>query len=312
MKDISSEVANLIASAEVFGSSDNIRHGKYKFIIRRIFAEEVAIKTGAKHKMAFMEVTPYESLPNPQIEGDRVNNADPSSPLIDNGMNPNPVGSVCAVKVDFDGPGAKPQASTLKQAIHALLGKREGELSQEDFSATWEDLARQKDVQAGDVIGFDLKTKQPIVAKKAKKANPACGMVLSCHTAARKKKTPNEKGAYITKLIFECISPPGVGENAPELVAKRKSEIERSAVVEEEEEEMPVAAASIPIPANGAPVTPMPTPSAPLPPPPPPPAPAVFVPPAPWVEHPTSKGWYWSDPSKGGNNQVVSEAQLRQ
>lgn len=53
--DISAELAGTIAKAEVFDSSDNIRHGIYKVVIRKIHADRVETKQG-KHKFVFWEV----------------------------------------------------------------------------------------------------------------------------------------------------------------------------------------------------------------------------------------------------------------
>jgi hypothetical protein len=144
-----------------------------------------------------------------------------------------------------------------------------------------------------------------------KRANPACGMIIYCDTMPKRKKTANEYGAYITKLLWSCGgSPVDVGENAPELVAKRRAEIE-AARVDDEEEITPPAPSPYgqPAPAAGA---------APQPPAPPPPAAATppaaaFTPPPPWIKHPTQPWgetpdtqWFWD-----GGAQVKNVTQLR-
>jgi hypothetical protein len=313
-EDVSAEVAGLISGAKVFGSSENIRHGKYKMMIKRIHAQMVENDKAAKQRMAFWEMTPVESKPNPQILGDHVDYPGTSGPLIDDGTKPNIVGSNCALKVNFDGPGGRSAGSNIKQAILGLFGKRDGEISDDEINKTWTDLARTKDLKVGDAIGINPQTNQPIFADKAKQANPACGMYIYCETIPHRKRNPNEKGAYITKLVWSCVSPPGTGENTPELVAQRRAAIEAQ-FAEEEEEVTPVPA---PVPVNGnlftaaaaaaaaAPLPPAPAPSAP-----PAPPSAPWAPVAPWEAHPTAPGYFWSNPSKGGTNLVKSEAQLR-
>src|SRR5262249_3111567 len=123
-QDVSSEVAGLISGAKVFGSSDNIRHGVYKFRIKRIFAQLVEVE-GGQHKFAFVEMTPIESRPNPQTEGDHTDYPGVAGPLKDDGTRPNQVGSNCALKVDFDGAGARSAGANIKQFILALFNKRD-------------------------------------------------------------------------------------------------------------------------------------------------------------------------------------------
>jgi hypothetical protein len=311
-EDVSAEVAGLISSSKVFGGSENIRHGKYKFLIKRIFAQVVETDKG-KHKMAFWELTPLESKPSPQTEGDHVDYPGTAGPLKDDGMRPNPVGSNCALKVDFDGAGGRSAGSNIKAAILGLFGKRDGEISDVEINNTWIDLARVRDLKVGDAVGIDPATNQPIISQVAKQANPGCGMIIYCETLPKRKKTANDHGAYVTKLLWSCGgSPVGVGENAPELVAKRRAEIEASRTDDENEE---ISGPSTPSPYGNkaAPQTAAPQPPAPPPPAPPAPPAAAFTPPAPWVPHPTQpvgttpeSRWYWD-----GVAQVKNEAQLR-
>jgi hypothetical protein len=313
-EDVSAEVAGLISSSKVFGGSENIRHGKYKMLIKRIFAQVVETDKG-KHKMAFWELSPLESKPNPQIEGDHVDYPMTAGPLKDDGNQPNAVGSNCALKVDFDGAGGRSAGSNIKAAILGLFGKRDGEISDDEINKTWIDLSRMKELKVGDAIGIDAATNQPIFATVAKQANPACGMVIYCETLPKRKKQANDHGAYITKLLWSCGgSPVGVGENAPELVAKRRAEIEAARTDDEEEVSTPA-----PYGNKAAPQTAAPQPPAPPPPAPPaapvaaPAAPVAFTPPAPWVKHPTEPvgstpetRWFWD-----GVSQVRNETQLR-
>lgn len=290
-QDVSLEIAGQISGAKVFGSSENIRHGKYKMLIKRIFAELVETDSG-KNKMAFVECTPLEALPNPQVEGDHTDYPGTSGPLIDDGTKPNSVGSACAMKINFDGPGGRSAGSNVKAFILALFNKHDGEIPDAEINQTWIDLARRVDLKPGDAIGIDPNTHQVIHAKEYKRSNPACGMIINLSTMPKKKKTPNNKGGYITKLVWTCAAPIGSGENAPELVAKRRAEIEATMVDDEE-------VAQIPTPAPMAPPPPaVPQMAAPLPP---------SFPPAGWEVHPTAPGWFWNRAS----NAVKNEAQLR-
>ena len=327
-RDVSSEVAGMISGSKVYGSSDNIRHGKYKFLIKRIHAEEVEVDEG-KHRMGFWEVIPLTSEPNPVFEGDRVDYVSPqqpgTGPLKDDGTKPNAVGSNCAMKVDFDGAGSRSAGANIKAAILALFNKYDGEIPDSEVDKTWVDLARRKPCKAGDIIGFDAATNQPVKADKDKQANPACGMIINCVTSVKKKKKPNDKGMYITKLNWSCAAPIGTGENAPDQVAKRRAELELKMAEDDDEEDTSSGrsgnAPQAPPPANGQSANGQaaapPPPAPPAPPAPPPPV-AVFTPPAPWVKHPTApwgstpdQQWYHSDPTKGGDNSVRNVLQLR-
>src|ERR1700749_903018 len=176
-QDVSSEVAGLISSAKVFGSSDNIRHGKYRFLIQRISAELIENDSG-NHRRAFWEFKVLKSEPNPQFEGDHVDYPGVAGPLKDDGTHPNEVGSLCALKVDFDGAGGRSAGSNIKAAILGLFNKRDGEISDKEINKTWTDLARQKDINVGDPIGIENGV--VVTALKAARANPACGMIIDC------------------------------------------------------------------------------------------------------------------------------------
>jgi len=292
MADISGELSELISKSEAFTTSDNIRVGRYKFLVKRIFAEKV--NSG---RFAFAEFKVLESNPNPQVLPPGV----PANKF-DSGANPNLVGSSCAMKVNFDGPGAKSAPGNVKAFVLGLFGKNQSETNQEEVDGTWRDLARQKDLKVGDAVGINPTTNQPILADKAKRANPGCGMVIYCTASMKEKQKtkllPPEQKEFITFIQWECAGKPGTGENAAELVAKRRSEIENAAV---EDDDTPVVAA-----VSAPPAPPAPT------------APTVFSPAAPWVAHPSmppgatpETRWYWSNPKLGGNNAVKNEIQLR-
>jgi hypothetical protein len=318
MEDVSAEVAASISSAKVFGSSDNIRHGKYKFLIKRIHATKITTDRGDE-KMGFWEFRVLESKPNPQVEGDRVDYVSAAQPgvgpLKDDGTKPNEVGSTCALKVNFDGPSARSAGSNIQSAILGLFGKLPGQISQEDLNKTWLDLARQKPIKKGDPVG--VSNGQVVLADKDKPANWACGMVIWCETRPKKKKKPNEKGMYVTLMNWSCNgNPPGVGENAWELVNARRAEIEAQ-MAAEGDDDYEESTPSTPSPygqqqqaaAQQQVVAPQP---------PAPPAPSIpsqgFVPPAPWRLHQQGTTpdttWYW-DGGQGMLNQTQLMAQLQ-
>lgn len=322
-QDISSDVADLIGGAKTVGASENIRHGRYRFMITNISAEVVENDKG-NHRMAFWEVVPIKSEPNPQVEGDRVDYVSPAQvgtgPLKDDGTKPNPVGSRCAMKVNFDGPGGRSAGANIKEAILALFNIRAADTSDEEIKKTWKDLSLQKDIHKGEAVGFDQETKQVVLAAADKRAQPARGMVIDCVTMAKRKRTPNDKGAYITKCIWSCAAPMGQGENSPELVAKRRAEIEAQQITDDDDEEAPTqsqAPAQSPAPVSGSAPQAAARPAPPAPARPEPPArpapPAVpFAPPSGWQAMINNQGptpqerWFWNPTT----NAVKSEQEF--
>jgi hypothetical protein len=332
-EDISAELGGMIADAKVFGSSDNIRHGKYEFLIKTVRAELIEVEKG-KHKFVFWELQPTKSEPNPQIEGDRVDYVSKdqpgTGPLKDDGRTPNEVGSNCALKIDFDGAGARSAPANAQAPILALFNKQTGQLNKEELNSTWLDISRKQPVRKGEVIGFDPSTKQVIHAQADKPAQMARGFIIGCTTSARKKKEPNQYGMYVTKLNWFCVAPIGQGINSLDKVAERRAKIEMS--LPDDEDETPSTSTTVQVPANlpqmpqmplGVSSTPPPggvsvpatppqvvapaIPAPPAPPQAPPPAPpAPWSPPSPWRVHPTAPGWYWD-----GGEGVKNEAQLR-
>ncbi len=289
--DISGELAESIGDSKVFGGSENIRHGRYKLLIKEVFAEK--IEGDQPKRMAFAVFRVLESVPNPiSYPGGR--------PDLDDGNKPNPVDSECALKVNFDGPGAKSAPGNIKAFICGLFGVNPNEISNDDVKKTWRDLARRKDEWVVD---------PSTVEKVFKKANLAAGMVIALSTFSKEKKKTKlipdlQLKEYITGMTWSCVSKPGAGENSKELVAQRRAELE-SNVVEDDDDATSVAAA----PAAGQP------PASPPPPPaPPPPAPprVEFAPPPPWIKHPNhpwgstpDTRWYWD-----GGTGVKSQAQF--
>jgi len=342
--DVSAELAGTIADAEVFGSSDNIRHGVYWFIIHKIHADVVEINKG-KHKFVFWEMEPYKSEPNPQVEGDRVDYVSPTQkgvgPLKDDGTRPNAVGSRCALKIDFDGAGARSAPGNAQAPILALFNKEKGQMSKQELAETWIDISRKQPVRAGEPIGFNNETKEVIKADKDKQAQPARGMIIGCRTTVKKKKDGNENGEYITKMNWFCVAPIGTGENSWDKIKERRAKIEAGGVDDDDDDDdksstagapsgpqMPVGAGAMPPPGMQVPATPpQAAPQAPAAPPAPqaaPPLPptapaAVAPPPAPWVP---PAGWTaYDNPQYFGNTPesrwyhnagvVKNEAQLR-
>lgn len=291
MPDISAELANDIATAKTSGSSENIRCGRYKFVVKKVHADVVENDKG-KHKFVFVEVVPLESLPNLQTVG----NINAEGKLLDDGNNPNPVGSECAMKVDFDGAGGRSAAGNVKQFILGLFGKADGEISEAQLNETWRDISRTTPLKKGDTIGISPQN-QPILSDRDKPANPLYGMVVGCVAFAKRKqkiegKTPDQH--YITKLNWTCISPPGIGENAPDVVAKRRLELESRSVADDDDADD--AASPVSPPSNGAAAAAL----APVLPPP------VAFPPPGWFTNGVPEGYFHN------GKEVLKEADLRQ
>jgi hypothetical protein len=292
MQDVTSELGDLIAKSKTFGNSENIRCGKYKFLIKKVYAQAIDNDKGTQ-RFAFVELKTLESAPNPQHRPTGVPEAS-----FDSGMTPNVVGSTPALKVNFDGPGAKSAGSNIKNFILGLFGLSASQTSDDNTNSTWNDLARQKDLRIGDATGIDTTTNKVILATKAKRANPASGMIIACTASMKEKKKtkllPPAEKEYVTICQWECVAKPGTGDNTVELIAQRRAEIEALA----EDDELDDAPPSAP---------PAPPASA------PPPPPAAFVPPPPWRVHtdvpfgntPDTR-WYWD-----GATGVKNETQLK-
>jgi hypothetical protein len=281
--DIAAKLGKAIASAKTYEGSDNIRHGRYLFLIRKVFASQIQNDKGTQDYV-FWELTPLESEPNPQSEGDHVDYPLTSGPLKDDGTKPNPVGSKCALKLNFTANMMMAAANT-KKPILALFNLHDA--TEEQINQTWIDLSRKVPLFVGQPDEAIGGKPSPI----AKQANPACGMVIRMETRTQKKRTVNAAGAYVTVFEWKCASPIGSGLNTKELIEKRRAEIE--ATLEDDAEEV-----AAPQSTQAA---------APLPPAPPAPPAAPFSPPAGWKLHPTAPGWYWD-----GGTGVKSEAQLRE
>lgn len=295
MGDVSSELSDLIAKSTVFGNSDNIRVGRYKFVIKRTFADK--FDSG---RYAIAEFKVLEALANPQVMPAGVTAAQ-----FDDGTKPNLPGSTCAMKINFDGNGAKSAPGNVKAYVLGLFGMNQADTPETEVNQMWKDLARLKDNLNNDG------TPAP-----GKRGNPSCGMVITCIASMKEKRStkalPPEQKGYVTVCTWECASKLGTGENTAELVAARRAEIESSTAEDDDEviaaaPALPVAAA--PVAAIAAPLPPAPA----IPVAPPIPA-AAFVPPAPWVIHPNAaKGntpdtiWYW-DGGAGVKNLATLQA----
>jgi hypothetical protein len=205
---------------------------------------------------------------------------------------PNGIGSDCSEVVNWDGPGKLSAAGNSRAPVLGLFGFAENEI----------DAA--KVIETLDTCLSD--------------AQPAAGMLISCSTAPREKRT--KPGEFITARNWGCVARPGTGANAPELVAARLAALKVSApkavslarqhlglsAFDENSVATPVSApAPQAAPAGfgfGA------EPALTLPPAPPAP-PVVAAPPAPdhlvgWAPHPTAPGYFYR------GQQVFTEAQL--
>ena len=251
--DIGSKLAKTIDEAKTFASSANLRCGKNRFMVTAMRGDEVD-NGQAKSEYAFIEMLPLTSEPNPQHEGDwmlegkLVPPGTPGARLVDDGMNPNRVGEPCAVKANFTGNRAV-AASKMKQWFLAAFNKREADCKPGEIGQTWNEASRQvsgwyvKGWKLGDNVvafgtqgasedwvqlvqvgaGFAPVTKETPGAVW-KEANPLAGFIIDCVTSAKKKRKPNEKGAYVGQQHWQCVAPPGVGENTPEAMKKRYAE----------------------------------------------------------------------------------------
>lgn len=323
--DISAELADSIADAQGGGGKPFLRHGAYyKLLITRVHSKKVKLEAGV-HRFAFMEFKVLESRPHPA--GAILTSLQSK----DDGTNPNAKGSECSYSIDFDGNGAAMAPQNVKDFICGLFGVMSDELSKEETKKTWRDLCRRSDVPKGGVDYVNPETGAPVLAEEAKIANAACGMVIEMSTSAKELKRTRtikdlaaEKREYFTMKHWKCAGKPGQpGENSMENIAKRRAEIMNS-MADDDDEDVEDSLANAGDSTSHAPPTP---PAAPAPPaaaaPPAPPAPpAAAAPPppavdpnwppvAPWKLHTTAPGYVWSDPTLGGTNAVISEADYR-
>jgi hypothetical protein len=313
-----------------------------------------AIDNGkATNEWAFIELLPLTSEPNPQAEGDWmlegkfVPPGTTGAKLVDDGMNPNRVGVPCAIKANFTSNRAV-AGSKIKQFVLAAFNKREAECKPGEIGTTWDDACRQKagyyvkGWKAGDNVvpagtqgakekwvdlvlagGGFVPVTQATPGAVWKVANPLAGFVIDCVTSAKKKKTPNEFGAYVGQQHWTCVSPPGVGENTPAEMQKRLSEHASAiATAEAEDDGTSFLAPAAPPTAPAAGQTAAPTPPAnPTPPqapsPPTPPVDPNWPPKSPY-EGPSpataawlTPGFLWANPNNGGSNKTISEADYR-
>lgn len=339
--DITSQRAAAIASAKVFETSDNLRCGKYKLLIKRIIDGMITTRDGERPGTIF-ELTPLVSEPLPQAEGNMIAPDGKIVPwgtagakLMDDGMSPNAPGSTVALKIFYDGAGARSAPGNTRQVVLGLFNKHEGEVSATDVAKTWLEFFTLRPFKKGEQFAElpdgtkfyadrDLPQSATVTADgKVTTSSALLGMVIDCVVASRKKSKTNDKGSHISKPVFSNRSVPGMGDNAPELVAKRRAELEDAMEDDEAIETPPPGNTAAAPAANTAPTAPVIAPPAPTPPapaaPPTPPAPVAWAPPAPWhkpagqdayAPNPDPKNnWFWN--GQGGADSVKSEAQLR-
>jgi len=198
-------------------------------------------------------------------------------------VEPNGIGSDCSEVVNWDGPGKLSAAGNSRAPVLGLFGFNENEI----------DAA--KVIETLDTCLSD--------------AQPAAGMLISCSTAPREKRT--KPGEFITARNWGCVARPGTGANAPDLVAARLAALKVSAPkavalarqhlgLSAFDESTVAQPAPAPAPAAAAapagfgfagaeaalPPPPAPTAAA------APPAPPAVDPFAGWMKHPTAPG-YW-------------------
>lgn len=334
-QDISAQLGMEIGESTGGGGKPFIRHGKYyELLITRCHAKSVKMEDTKWHRFAFMEFKVLKSEPHPP------GTIPTSLQSKDDGTNPNPVGSLCSHSIDFDGNGAPMAGQNVKEFIAGLFGMNVDELSKEDAMQTWIDLSRKQDVKVGGVDYIDPKTNQPVLAKKDKIANMGCGFIIGLSTQAKElketrkvKDLPQEQRKYFTQKLWMCLAKPGMGVNAPDEVAKRRSQTLLEVPMDDEEDgETPPQQQQTAAPpatqtvsttqvngaaaAGGAPTPPV----APAPPAPPTPPPAVdpnWPPQKPWEGvNDGNKSWMkpgfvWSNPANGGTNAILPEAEYR-
>lgn len=311
VEDVTSQIGDLMAKAKTFGNSDNIRCGKYEFLIKRIFADKM--ESG---RFAIAEFKTLKSEPNPQVVPTGVT----VGTQFDDGMKPNAVGSDCALKINFDGNGAKSAPGNLRAFVLGLFGKTEGEVTEGEANETWKDISRSKDLKQGELIG--VANGQPVYAKEAKAANPCAGWIIRCIAKMKEKKKTRDvkdldpsKREYVTVFTWECVAAPGTGLNSKDEVMKRRAELLAASTDDDDDDEVQTPAqAAMAASQQQQQAVPTPTPPSPM-----PAQAAPFAPAAPWELHsdPKYQGpgpenrWFWSNPSKGGDNSLKSEAQFR-
>lgn len=106
---------------------------------------------------------------------------------------PNAVGSTCSATANFDGEGKLSAPSNARAPVLGLFGLKENEVPDAKVSET--------------------------LSYVCADPTPARGMLLACSTFP--KEVRSRKGNYITGLAWECVSKPGEGVNAPDLVKAR-------------------------------------------------------------------------------------------
>ena len=360
--DISANLSESIDAAKTYSSSDNFRCGKNRWMVTAVRGEKIS-NGQAENEWAFVEMVALTREPLPQSEGDRQGftydgvskvYTPGTGNFIDDGMTPNPIGVPTAIKANFTSNNAVASAK-IKKFFLAAFNKREADVQKGEIGASWEDASRQtagwyvkgptlggnpvppgtpgavdKYIQLVFANGGFVPVTQATPGAVWKEANPMAGMVIDCVSRNQKKKTPNDKGAYVCVQNWACVSPYNTGENTKEARVKRLAEVATHIAVPDETADddgsdllvgsvvtapavvAPVVAAVAP----SQPVVAAPAPSAPVAPSAPPAAPSgpVWPAPPPWVVGGTSAehswltaGWLW----KPGMEKACSEADYR-
>ena len=248
--DISGNLSSEIDSAKTFASSANLRCGRNDFMVTAVRGELIEGKTTSEY--GFIEMVPLTSEPSPQTEGDRVgwsfqNGAyvPGTGPLLDDGMNPNRVGEACALKANFS-TNRKMAASKIKKFFLTAWNLIEGDLKPGEIGGAWEDASLQvsgyyvkgwklngqivpqgtpgaesKWVNLQIAGGVALPVTKETPGAVWREANILAGFVIDCTTKNHKKRTPNERGAYVGQQSWTCVSAVGTGENTKEAMKER-------------------------------------------------------------------------------------------
>lgn len=186
---LSAEIKKRLADAKVTGGGSNINHGRYIFMIKKWWFEQGYKGLADKHELVVMKAEKITVM-----EGDKKVEVEP-----------NPVGSTCSAVYNYDGKAKVMAPINTKKFLFGLLGIEEKDITPDDANATLEECIND-DSKVGPV-------------------NPCRGMLIACETYPIYTK---ESKQWIVGTKWECVSPPGEGENTDEKAKARFEEHERA------------------------------------------------------------------------------------
>lgn len=187
MANLPKEMAEEVGKARVAGGGNYVQHGDYVMMIEKWFYQKV------QDRCIIQELMPVESRKKVVYEGPKKIEQDP-----------NPPGSTCSVTVNFDGKGKQSAQSNSRAPVLALFGFKDGEIADAAAAMTLRQVCKLDESDA-ELAG------QPV--------QPAAGMLVALSTFT--KEVRSRPGEYITGLNWECVSKPGTGVNAPDMVRAR-------------------------------------------------------------------------------------------